>query len=172
MKRINIPSIFFCLIMAVGCSQDELATETPDNGNATGQQITATASMPNGGVDTRLVYEDETNDQGSGKLIVKWSESGEKIYLYNSTQNTSSTLLQKKQFSEYRWQKDRFHREITRKHPKRRRTIRLLQQQHHRRELCNDQSCRARNKQHHERWHYGKHDTPHVRQDHLSRRSN
>lgn len=94
MKRINIPAILFCLILAAGCSQDEPATENPDNGNATGKQITVTAAMPDTRVDTRLAYEDETNDAGTGKLVVKWKESGEKIGLFNATRNTSSPLTQ------------------------------------------------------------------------------
>lgn len=94
MKRINIPAILFCLILAAGCSQDEPATENPDNGNATGKQITVTAAMPDTRVDTRLAYEDETNDAGTGKLVVKWKESGEKIYLYNVNKKTASTLTQ------------------------------------------------------------------------------
>ena len=94
MKRINIPAILFCLILAAGCSQDEPATENPDNGNATGKQITVTAAMPDTRVDTRLAYEDETNDAGTGKLVVKWKESGEKIYLYNVNKETASTLTQ------------------------------------------------------------------------------
>lgn len=94
MKRINIPAILFCLILAAGCSQDEPATENPDNGNATGKQITVTAAMPDTRVDTRLAYEDETNDAGTGKLVVKWKESEEKIGLFNATQGTSSTLTQ------------------------------------------------------------------------------
>ncbi len=94
MKRINIPAILFCLILAAGCSQDEPATENPDNGNATGKQITVTAAMPDTRVDTRLAYEDETNDAGTGKLVVRWKESGEKISLFNATQGTSSILTQ------------------------------------------------------------------------------
>ncbi|WP_330940222.1 leucine-rich repeat domain-containing protein [Bacteroides sp. MSB163] len=95
MKKIIIPSILFCLTMAAGCSQDEPAMETPDNGNAPGKQITVTAAMPGTGVDTRLIYEDQTNAEGNGKLIVKWAASGEKIYLYNRTRETSSILEQK-----------------------------------------------------------------------------
>ena len=95
MKKIIIPSILFCLTMAAGCSQDEPAMETPDNGNAPGKQITVTAAMPGTGVDTRLTYEDQTNAEGNGKLVVKWAESGEKIYLYNRTKQASSTLEQK-----------------------------------------------------------------------------
>lgn len=95
MKKIIIPTILFCLTMAAGCSQDEPAMETPDNGNAPGKQITVTAAMPGTGVDTRLTYEDQTNEEGNGKLIVKWAESGEKIYLYNRTKQASSTLEQK-----------------------------------------------------------------------------
>ena len=95
MKKIIIPTILFCLTMAAGCSQDEPAMETPDNGNAPGKQITVTAAMPGTGVDTRLTYEDQTNAEGNGKLIVKWAESGEKIYLYNRTRETSSILQQK-----------------------------------------------------------------------------
>lgn len=94
MKRINIPAILFCLILAAGCSQDEPATGNPDNGNATGKQITVTAAMPDTRVDTRLAYEDETNDAGTGKLVVRWKESGEKISLFNATQGTSSILTQ------------------------------------------------------------------------------
>lgn len=94
MKRINIPAILFCLTLAAGCSQDEPATENPDNGNATGKQITVTATMPDTRVDTRLAYEDETNDEGTGKLVVRWKEDGEKIGLFNATRNTSSTLTQ------------------------------------------------------------------------------
>ena len=55
MKKIIIPSILFCLTMAAGCSQDEPAMETPDNGNAPGKQITVTAAMPGTGADTRLI---------------------------------------------------------------------------------------------------------------------
>lgn len=95
MKKIIIPSILFCLTMAAGCSQDEPAMETPDNGNAPGKQITVTAAMPGTGADTRLIYEDQTNAEGNGKLVVKWAESGEKIYLYNRTKQTSSILQQK-----------------------------------------------------------------------------
>lgn len=94
MKRITIPSILFCLTMAAGCSQDELATEHPDNGNATGKQITVTATMPDTRVDSRLAYEDGTNDEGTGKLVVKWAASGEKIGLYNATRNTLSPFAQ------------------------------------------------------------------------------
>lgn len=94
MKRISIPAILFCLTLAAGCSQDEPTTENPDNGNATGKQITVTAAMPDTRVDTRLAYEDETNDAGTGKLVVKWKESGEKIGLFNATRNTSSPLTQ------------------------------------------------------------------------------
>ena len=94
MKKIIIPSILFCLTMAAGCSQDEPAMETPDNGNAPGKQITVTAAMPGTGADTRLIYEDQTNTEGNGKLVVKWAESGEKIYLYNRTKETSSILEQ------------------------------------------------------------------------------
>ena len=94
MKKIIIPSILFCLTMA-GCSQDEPAMETPDNGNAPGKQITVTAAMPGTGVDTRLIYDDQTNAEGNGQLVVKWAESGEKIYLYNRTRETSSILQQK-----------------------------------------------------------------------------
>lgn len=95
MKKIIIPSILFCLTMAAGCSQDEPAMETPDNGNAPGKQITVTAAMPGTGADTRLTYEDQTNAEGNGKLIVKWAASGEKIYLYNRTKQASSILQQK-----------------------------------------------------------------------------
>lgn len=95
MKKIIIPSILFCLTMAAGCSQDEPAMETPDNGNAPGKQITVTAVMPGTGADTRLIYEDQTNAEGNGKLVVKWAASGEKIYLYNRTRETSSILQQK-----------------------------------------------------------------------------
>ena len=95
MKKIIIPTILFCLTMAAGCSQDEPAMETPDNGNAPGKQITVTAAMPGTGADTRLIYEDQTNAEGNGKLVVKWAESGEKIYLYNRTKETSSILQQK-----------------------------------------------------------------------------
>lgn len=94
MKKIIIPSILFCLTMATGCSQDEPAMETPDNGNAPGKQITVTAAMPGTGVDTRLIYGDQTNEEGNGQLVVKWAESGEKIYLYNRTRETSSILEQ------------------------------------------------------------------------------
>lgn len=94
MKKIIIPSILFCLTMAAGCSQDEPAMETPDNGNAPGKQITVTAAMPGTGADTRLIYDDQTNAEGNGQLVVKWAESGEKIYLYNRTRETSSTLEQ------------------------------------------------------------------------------
>ena len=94
MKKIIIPSILFCLTMAAGCSQDEPAMETPDNGNAPGKQITVTAAMSGTGVDTRLTYDDQTNAEGNGKLIVKWAASGEKIYLYNRTRETSSILEQ------------------------------------------------------------------------------
>lgn len=94
MKKIIIPSILFCLTMATGCSQDEPAMETPDNGNAPGKQITVTAAMPGTGADTRLIYEDQTNAEGNGQLVVKWAESDEKIYLYNRTKQTSSTLEQ------------------------------------------------------------------------------
>lgn len=94
MKRINIPAILFCLTLAAGCSQDEPATENPDNGNATGKQITVTAAMPDTRVDTRLAYEDATNDAGTGKLVVKWKESRERIGLFNATRSTSSTLTQ------------------------------------------------------------------------------
>ena len=95
MKKIIIPSILFCLTMAAGCSQDEPAMETPDNGNAPGKQITVTAAMSGTGVDTRLTYDDQTNAEGNGKLIVKWAASGEKIYLYNRTKQASSILQQK-----------------------------------------------------------------------------
>lgn len=95
MKKIIIPSIFFCLTMAAGCSQDEPAMETPDNGNAPGKQITVTAAMPGTGADTRLIYDDQTDAEGNGKLIVKWEASGEKMYLYNRTRETSSILQQK-----------------------------------------------------------------------------
>lgn len=95
MKKIIIPSILFCLTMAAGCSQDEPAMETPDNGNAPGKQITVTAAMPGTGADTRLTYDDQTNAEGNGKLVVKWAESGEKIYLYNRTKQASSILQQK-----------------------------------------------------------------------------
>ena len=95
MKKIIIPSILFCLTMAAGCSQDEPAMETPDNGNAPGKQITVTAAMPGTGADTRLTYDDQTNAEGNGKLIVKWAASGEKIYLYNRTKQASSILQQK-----------------------------------------------------------------------------
>lgn len=95
MKKIIIPSILFCLTMAAGCSQDEPAMETPDNGNAPGKQITVTAAMPGTGADTRLIYDDQTNAEGNGQLVVKWAESGEKIYLYNRTKETSSILQQK-----------------------------------------------------------------------------
>ena len=95
MKKIIIPSILFCLTMAAGCSQDEPAMETPDNGNAPGKQITVTAAMPGAGADTRLIYEDQTNAEGNGQLVVKWEASGEKIYLYNRTKETSSILQQK-----------------------------------------------------------------------------
>ena len=95
MKKIIIPTILFCLTMAAGCSQDEPAMETPDNGNAPGKQITVTAAMPGTGADTRLIYEDQTNAEGNGKLIVKWAASGEKIYLYNRTKQASSILQQK-----------------------------------------------------------------------------
>ncbi|WP_330941049.1 leucine-rich repeat domain-containing protein [Bacteroides sp. MSB163] len=95
MKKIIIPTILFCLTMAAGCSQDEPAMETPDNGNAPGKQITVTAAMPGTGADTRLTYDDQTNAEGNGKLIVKWAASGEKIYLYNRTKQASSTLQQK-----------------------------------------------------------------------------
>lgn len=81
--------------MAAGCSQDEPAMETPDNGNAPGKQITVTAAMPGTGVDTRLTYEDQTNEEGNGQLVVKWAASGEKIYLYNRTKQASSILQQK-----------------------------------------------------------------------------
>lgn len=94
MKRINIPAILFCLTLAAGCSQDEPAMENPDNGNATGKQITVTAAMPDTRVDTRLAYEDATNDAGTGKLVVKWKESRERIGLFNATRSTSSTLTQ------------------------------------------------------------------------------
>ena len=94
MKKIIIPSILFCLTMAAGCSQDEPAMETPDNGNAPGKQITVTASMPGTGADTRLTYDDQTNAEGNGQLVVKWAASGEKIYLYNRTRETSSILEQ------------------------------------------------------------------------------
>lgn len=69
--------------------------ETPDNGNAPGKRITVTAAMPGTGADTRLIYDDQTNAEGNGKLIVKWEASGEKIYLYNRTKQASSTLQQK-----------------------------------------------------------------------------
>ncbi len=95
MKKNIIPTILFCLTMAAGCSQDEPAMETPDNGNASGKQITVTAAMPGTGADTRLTYDDQTNAEGNGKLIVKWAASGEKIYLYNRTKETSSILQQK-----------------------------------------------------------------------------
>ena len=95
MKKIIIPTILFCLTMAAGCSQDEPAMETPDNGNAPGKQITVTAAMPGTGVDTRLTYEDQTNEEGNGQLVVKWATSGEKIYLYNRTKQASSILQQK-----------------------------------------------------------------------------
>lgn len=95
MKKIIIPTILFCLTMAAGCSQDEPAMETPDNGNAPGKRITVTAAMPGTGADTRLIYDDQTNAEGNGKLIVKWEASGEKIYLYNRTKQASSTLQQK-----------------------------------------------------------------------------
>ena len=95
MKKIIIPSILFCLTMAAGCSQDEPAMETPDNGNAPGKQITVTAAMPGTRADTRLTYDDQTNAEGNGKLIVKWAASGEKIYLYNRTKQASSILQQK-----------------------------------------------------------------------------
>ena len=95
MKKIIIPSILFCLTMAAGCSQDEPAMETPDNGNAPGKQITVTAAMPGTGADTRLIYEDQTNAEGNGQLVVKWAASGEKIYLYNRTKQASSILQQK-----------------------------------------------------------------------------
>lgn len=95
MKKNIIPSILFCLTMAAGCSQDEPAMETPDNGNAPGKQITVTAAMSGTGVDTRLTYDDQTNAEGNGKLVVKWAESGEKIYLYNRTKQASSILQQK-----------------------------------------------------------------------------
>ena len=95
MKKIIIPSILFCLTMAAGCSQDEPAMETPDNGNAPGKQITVTAAMSGTGVDTRLTYDDQTNTEGNGQLIVKWAASGEKIYLYNRTKQASSILQQK-----------------------------------------------------------------------------
>jgi len=95
MKKIIIPSILFCLTMAAGCSQDEPAMETPDNGNAPGKQITVTAAMPGTGADTRLIYEDQTNEEGNGQLVVKWATSGEKIYLYNRTKQASSILQQK-----------------------------------------------------------------------------
>lgn len=94
MKKIIIPSILFCLTMAAGCSQDEPAMETPDNGNAPGKQITVTAAMPGTGADTRLTYDDQTNAEGNGQLVVKWAASGEKIYLYNRTRETSSILQQ------------------------------------------------------------------------------
>ena len=81
--------------MAAGCSQDEPAMETPDNGNAPGKQITVTAAMPGTGADTRLIYEDQTNEEGNGQLVVKWATSGEKIYLYNRTKQASSILQQK-----------------------------------------------------------------------------
>ena len=87
-------ALTLCLLLtAAGCSQDEVTTT--DNDTAAGQQITITATMPGEGVNTRLTFEDETNDTGTGKLVVKWDTSDEKIYLYNSTQNTSSILLQK-----------------------------------------------------------------------------
>lgn len=95
MKKNIIPSILFCLTMAAGCSQDEPAMETPDNGNAPGKQITVTAAMSGTGADTRLTYDDQTNAEGNGKLVVKWAESGEKIYLYNRTKQASSILQQK-----------------------------------------------------------------------------
>lgn len=111
MKKIIIPTILFCLTMAAGCSQDEPAMETPDNGNAPGKQITVTAAMPGTGADTRLIYEDQTNAEGNGKLIVKWAASGEKIYLYNRTKQASSTL-QQKQVHSARMAKHRIHREF------------------------------------------------------------
>ena len=73
MKKNIIPSILFCLTMAAGCSQDEPAMETPDNGNAPGKQITVTAAMSGTGADTRLTYDDQTNAEGNGKLVVKWA---------------------------------------------------------------------------------------------------
>lgn len=90
-----MPVLLLCLLAMAGCSRNELITGQPDNdGNVTGQKITITASMPEPGAATRLAYEDQTNDEGTGKLEMKWKESGEKIYLLNFERNTSSILEQ------------------------------------------------------------------------------
>ena len=91
-------ALTLCLLLtAAGCSQDEVTTTETDNDNAAAQQITITATMPAEGANTRLTFEDGTNDTGTGKLVVKWnkdSQNPEKIYLTNKTKNTSSTLTQ------------------------------------------------------------------------------
>lgn len=93
-----MPVLILALLAMAGCSQNELTAEQPDSDNAPGKKITITASTPEPGATTRLIFDDKTNADGTGKLVVKWKTSGEKIYLCNGTArdnvHTSSTLTQ------------------------------------------------------------------------------
>lgn len=89
-----MPILILALLAMAGCSQNELTAEQPDGDNAPGKKITITASMPEPGAATRLAYDDQTNADGTGKLVMRWKESGEKIYLLNFERNTSSILEQ------------------------------------------------------------------------------
>lgn len=80
-----MPVFILALLAMAGCSQNELTDEQPDGDNAPGKKITITASMPEPGATTRLTFDDQTDGQGNGKLVVKWNQSNEKIYLCNGT---------------------------------------------------------------------------------------
>lgn len=93
-----MPVLILALLAMAGCSQSELTAEQPDGDNAPGKKITITASMPEPGATTRLTFDDQTDGQGNGKLVVKWNQSDEKIYLCNGTKRNDtyavSTLTQ------------------------------------------------------------------------------
>lgn len=74
--------------MVTSCSNDELT----DSGNQKGVVIKATAGTPTGNPDTRLSYDDDTAQGGSGKMKITWA-TGDAFTVYESVSNKTDYTL-------------------------------------------------------------------------------
>jgi len=65
-----------CLTLLAACTREELMPQAPDDGDASLITVTATASMPAAGAQTRLSYEEAKVNETDG-LAVYWNTAGE-----------------------------------------------------------------------------------------------
>ena len=86
MKKILFSTLIACLLAFVGCQNEELVSETTNNG---GEKVILTANIQ-GATDSRVVLTPDTDDEGKPIVKVAWNESGETFEVYGSSGDFST----------------------------------------------------------------------------------